>query len=58
MIAGAVALPPTTTELLASVAMLESEGASRSAAVREIASRHGVSRRELYDAALRAPDDA
>lgn len=58
VIAGSVTLPPTTAELLASVAMLESEGVSRSDAVRDVASRYGVSRRELYEAALKAPDDA
>lgn len=54
VIAGATPRPPSDTDLLAEVAVLLAAGEKSSAAVAAVASRHGVDRRELYDAVLAA----
>ena len=53
VIAGAVESQPEPSALLEAVADLESAGVSRSEAVREVASLHGVSRRELYEMVIK-----
>jgi 16S rRNA (cytidine1402-2'-O)-methyltransferase len=52
VIEGAVAEPPDLDEALVAANALVARGVSTSDAVREIASSHGVSRRELYERVL------
>jgi 16S rRNA (cytidine1402-2'-O)-methyltransferase len=58
VVAGAIEQQPPTAALVAAVAGLESQGTSRSEAVREIAGLYGVSRRELYEAVIKGRDGA
>jgi 16S rRNA (cytidine1402-2'-O)-methyltransferase len=55
---GEPAAPPSWSELEAEVVAESSAGRSKSDAVRSVAKRYGVSRRELYSRAATDPDDA